>query len=191
MEFLLQPLNLLTFFPVLGVLALLFVGKRDGLSRWVALGTSLLTFGVSLWVLGMFNAEDPNLQLNFAYDWIQAAGWNIRYSMGIDGLSILLVLLTTFLSPIAILSTWHAVEERVRDFMIFFLLLEMGMLGVILAQDLIMIYIFWEFTLEPMYFLIGIWRPSSSSCIRWLGLSSCCSPFYGWVSTRAPSTCQI
>ncbi len=74
-----------------------------------------------------------------------------------DGLSILLLLLTTFLTPLAILSTWSAVEDRVKDFMIFFLLLEVGMIGVFLAQDLFLFYVFWEFTLVPMYFLIGIW----------------------------------
>lgn len=157
MNFLLQPLNLLTLFPLVGVLVLLFLKKQEGLSRWVALLTALATFGISIWVLTLFNAGDANLQLSFAYDWIQAAGWNIKYAMGLDGLSILLVLLTTFLTPIAILSTWHAVEERVRDFMLFFLLLEVGMLGVFLAQDLFLFYIFWEFTLVPMYFLIGIW----------------------------------
>jgi NADH-quinone oxidoreductase subunit M len=157
MNFLLQPLNLLTFFPIVGVLLLLFLKKQENLSRWVALFTSLATFGISIWVLTLFDASNPNLQLSFAYDWIQAAGWNIKFAMGIDGLSILLVLLTTFLSPIAILSTWHSVEERVRDFMLFFLLLEVGMLGVFLAQDLFLFYIFWEFTLVPMYFLIGIW----------------------------------
>lgn len=157
MEFLLQPLNLLTFFPFVGVLVLLFLREQKNASRWVALVTSLLTFGISLWVLSLFRAEEAGLQLDFAYNWIQAAGWTIKYAMGIDGLSILLVLLTTFLSPIAILSTWNAVEERVRDFMVFFLLLELGMLGVFLAQDLFLFYIFWEFTLVPMYFLIGIW----------------------------------
>jgi len=89
--------------------------------------------------------------------WIQVAGWNISYYLGVDGLSILLVLLTTFLTPISILSTWSAIEERVKDFMLFFLLLEVGMTGVFLAQDLFLFYIFWEFTLVPMYFLIGIW----------------------------------
>ena len=157
MEFLLQPLNVLTFFPLVGVLVLLFLREQKNASRWVALVTSLLTFGISLWVLSLFRAEQAGLQLDFAYNWIQAAGWTIKYAMGIDGLSILLVLLTTFLSPIAILSTWNAVEERVRDFMVFFLLLELGMLGVFLAQDLFLFYIFWEFTLVPMYFLIGIW----------------------------------
>jgi NADH-quinone oxidoreductase subunit M len=98
-----------------------------------------------------------DLHLTLTLPWIQVAGWNISYALGVDGLSILLVLLTTFLTPIAILSTWTAVEERVKDFMLFFLLLEVGMLGVFIAQDLFLFYIFWEFTLIPMYFLIGIW----------------------------------
>ncbi|HLD92988.1 MAG TPA: NADH-quinone oxidoreductase subunit M [Anaerolineales bacterium] len=157
MDFIFAPLNLVTFFPLIGVLILLFLKEREELSRWVALVTSLITFGISLWVLGQFNSSDPGLQLPIDVDWIQVAGWNIRYAMGVDGLSILLVLLTTFLAPISILSTWKAVEERARDFMLFFLLLEIGMVGVFLAQDLFLFYIFWEFTLVPMYFLIGIW----------------------------------
>jgi NADH-quinone oxidoreductase subunit M len=158
MEFLLQPLTLLTFFPLLGVLVLLFIpSDNKNALRWTALGTSLVTFIISLWVLTMFNASNVNLQLVAKYDWITVAGWNIQYYLGVDGLSILLVLLTAFLTPISILSTWTAVEERVKDFMIFFLLLEVGMTGVFLAQDLFLFYIFWEFTLVPMYFLIGIW----------------------------------
>ena len=158
MEFLSQPLTLLTFFPLLGVLALAFIpSERKNLLRWTALVTTLVTFGLSLWVLSMFNASDPTLQLDKAYGWITVAGWNIQYHLGVDGLSILLVLLTGFLTPISILSTWTAVEERVKDFMMFFLLLEVGMMGVFLAQDLFLFYIFWEFTLVPMYFLIGIW----------------------------------
>ncbi|MBI4760971.1 MAG: complex I subunit 4 family protein [Chloroflexota bacterium] len=158
MEFLLKPLTLLTFFPLLGVLLILFINaEAKNIIRWVALITSLITFGISLWVLAMFDASNVNLQLVARYDWITVAGWNIQYFLGIDGLSILLVLLTAFLTPISILSTWTAIEERVKDFMIFFLLLEVGMTGVFLAQDLFLFYIFWEFTLVPMYFLIGIW----------------------------------
>jgi len=157
MEFLLQPLTLLTFFPFLGILILLFIpSDNKNALRWTTLATTLVTFGISLWVLTMFNASNPSLQLVAKYDWITVAGWNIQYHLGLDGLSILLVLLTAFLTPISILSTWTAVEERVKDFMIFFLLLEVGMLGVFLAQDLFLFYIFWEFTLVPMYFLIGI-----------------------------------
>jgi len=158
MEFLLQPLSLLTFFPILGVVVILFMNSEmKNAIRWVALVTSLIVLGLSFWVLGMFNASNPDLQLEAKYSWIQVAGWNIYYYLAVDGLSILLVMLTAFLSPISILSTWTAVEERVKDFMIFFLLLEVGMMGVFLAQDLFLFYIFWEFTLVPMYFLIGIW----------------------------------
>jgi len=158
MNFFLQPLTILTFFPLVGVLVLLFIpGEKKDALRWTALVTTLLTFGLSLWVLTKFNASNPDLQLVAKYDWITVAGWNIQYHLGLDGLSILLVLLTGFLTPISILSTWTAVEERVKDFMLFFLLLEVGMLGVFLAQDLFLFYIFWEFTLVPMYFLIGIW----------------------------------
>ncbi len=158
MNFFLQPLTMLTFFPLLGVLVLLFIpSDRKNALRWTALITTLITFLISLWVLSMFRSADPNLQLVARYNWITVAGWTIQYFLGVDGLSILLVLLTAFLTPISILSTWTAVEDRVKDFMIFFLLLEVGMMGVFLAQDLFLFYIFWEFTLVPMYFLIGIW----------------------------------
>ncbi len=161
MNFLFEPLSIVTFFPLLGVLALLFI-KPDAKTalRWTALVTTLVTFGISLWAFffsGMYNPASGDLQLVAKYDWIKVADWNIRYYLAADGLSILLILLTTFLTPLAILSTWTAVEERVKDFMLFFLLLEVGMTGVFVAQDLFLFYIFWEFTLIPMYFLIGIW----------------------------------
>jgi len=158
MEFLLQPLTLMTFFPLVGILILIFIPPdRKDLLRWTALLTSLVTFILSLWVLGLFKASNPDLQLVARYDWITVAGWNIQYHMAVDGLSILLVLLTTLLSLLSILSSWTAIQERVKDFMLFFLLLEIGMTGVFLAQDLFLFYVFWEFTLVPMYFLIGIW----------------------------------
>ena len=106
MEFLLQPLTLLTFFPLLGILVLLFTNREaKNTIRWIALGTSLVTFAISIWVLTQFNASNVNLQLVAKYDWITVAGWNIQYHLGLDGLSILLVLLTAFLTPISILST--------------------------------------------------------------------------------------
>jgi NADH-quinone oxidoreductase subunit M len=158
MDFILQPLTLLTFFPLVGVVVLLFLKpEAKAAIRWTALVTSLITFVLSIWVLTLFNQANPDQQLVARYSWINVAGWNIDYHLGVDGLSILLVLLTTFLTPISILSTWTAVEERVKDFMLFFLLLEVGMIGVFIAQDLFLFYIFWEFTLIPMYFLIGIW----------------------------------
>lgn len=158
MNYLLHPLILVTFFPLVGVLVMLFLrAEQKNTARWVALIISLITFGISIAVLLQFNPQDPALQLVVNLPWIQVAKWNISFHLGVDGLSILLLLLTTFLTPISILSTWTAVEERVKDFMLFFLLLEVGMVGVFLAQDLFLFYVFWEFTLVPMYFLIGIW----------------------------------
>ncbi len=157
MEFGINPLVLMTFFPLVGVLVLVFLApQQKNAMRWTALGTSLVTFVISLWVLFLF---DPNKDVNLLVQlpWFRLAGVPIQVLMGVDGLSILMVLLTTFLTPIAILSTWKAVEEQVKGFMIFFLLLEVGMLGVFLALDLVLFYIFWEFTLIPMYFLIGVW----------------------------------
>ncbi|MBT3190845.1 MAG: NADH-quinone oxidoreductase subunit M [Anaerolineae bacterium] len=157
MDFELLP-NLVTFSPLLGVLILFFIKpEKKELVRWVSLLTALVTFGISLVLLGRFDASNTDLQMVTNLTWIKVAGWNISYYMGVDGLSILLILLTTFLTPIAILSTWSAIEEREKDFNIFFLMLEVGMLGVFMAQDLFLFYVFWEFTLVPMYFLIGIW----------------------------------
>jgi NADH-quinone oxidoreductase subunit M len=158
MNFLFHPLVLVTFFPLLGVLVLLFINNENkNALRWTAVITSLITFLISLWVLASFDPNQADLQMVINLPWIQVSSWNISFFMGIDGLSILLVLLTTFLTPISILSSWESVQERVKDFMIFFLLLEVAMVGVFLAQDLFLFFIFWEFTLVPMYFLIGIW----------------------------------
>jgi NADH-quinone oxidoreductase subunit M len=158
LDFLIHPLTLVTFFPIVGVVVILFMNRENkNAIRWTALITSLITFGISVWVLLLFNPADPDLQMVIDIPWIKVAGWEISYLMGIDGLSIMLVLLTTFLTPLSILSTWTAVEERVKEFMLFFLLLEVGMVGVFLSLDLFLFYIFWEFTLVPMYFLIGIW----------------------------------
>jgi len=159
MQYLFATLTTVTFFPLLGVLVLLFIRpEQKNTLRWVALITSLITFGLSLIMLTQFNASDPGLQLVVRAPWIQiGSDWRIEFHMAVDGLSVLLILLTTFLTPLSIASTWEAIEERVKEFMIFFLLLEVGMTGVFVAQDLFLFYIFWEFTLVPMYFLIGIW----------------------------------
>ena len=151
-------LVLLTFSPLVGFLIIFFFKEEQkNAIRWTALLTSLATFAVSMGVLAQFNPEAAGLQMEINQPWISVAGADISFHMGIDGLSILMVLLTTFLTPLAILSTWESVKERVKGFMAFFLLLEIGMLGVFLAQDLVLFYIFWEFALIPMYFLIGVW----------------------------------
>ncbi len=157
MNFLFHPLILVTLFPLIGfvVVALLNSEQKNAI-RWTALLTSLVTFGLSLWLLSLFKPQD-GMQMVIQQEWLSFGSVKIQFEMGVDGLSLLMVLLTTFLTPITILSTWSAVKEKVKGFMLFFLLLEVGMNGVFLSLDLVMFYIFWEFTLIPMYFLIGIW----------------------------------
>ncbi len=151
-------LLLLTASPLVGFLVILFLKEEHKSAiRWTALLTSLATFGLSLALLPGFNAQSPDLQYVLRIPWLQVGGADISLSLGVDGISLMMVLLTTFLTPLALLSTWEAITDKVRGFNIFFLLLEVGMLGVFLAQDLVLFYIFWEFTLIPMYFLIGIW----------------------------------
>jgi NADH-quinone oxidoreductase subunit M len=153
-----NPLIFLLLLPLLGTAVLwLIPSDRKGAIRWAALITSLVAFVVSLWMLTQFKPADPNLQMVANRIWLEFGKVSVNFHIGVDGLSILMILLTTFLTPISILSTWTAVQEKVKGFMSFFLLLETGMLGVFLAQDMILFYVFWEFTLIPMYFLIGIW----------------------------------
>lgn len=149
--------TLMTFLPLLGALLLLFIPKNShSLLRTVALGVTLLTFLVSLPVLTGFV---PNAEFQFVQNipWIEVGPFKMNYHVGIDGISLWLVILTTFIMPIAVLSTWTAVEEKVKEYMICLLLLEVGMLGAFVALDLFLFYIFWEVMLIPMYFIIGIW----------------------------------
>jgi NADH-quinone oxidoreductase subunit M len=156
-----ELLTILTFFPLLGVIAILapkiFTRRdlNDDAIKWIAIITSAITFIISLVVLVNFEPDVSGLQMYDPVDWIPS--WGIHYAMGIDGISILMVLLTTFISLLAIIASWSAIETQVKQYYIFMLLLEAGMTGVFLAQDLFLFYIFWEFTLVPMYFLIGIW----------------------------------
>lgn len=152
-------LTFVTFFPLLGVAAILllksFNQETDDRIRQVALTASISTFVISLIVLFLFNPNVGTLQLVDRVPWIPA--WGIEYHLGIDGLSILMLLLTTVITPLAIYASFNAIQHQVKQYYIFMLLLEVGMTGVFLAQDLFLFYIFWEFTLIPMYFLIGIW----------------------------------
>jgi len=153
-----NPLLIMSLVPLVGTLIILCVpAERKNFIRMVAMITSLAVFGVAIWMLTLFQPELPGMQFSLDIPWFRISNFTIHFILGVDGISILLVLLTTFLTPLAILSTWKAIQEKVKGFMAFFLLLETGMLGVFLAQDLILFYIFWELTLIPMYFLIGLW----------------------------------
>lgn len=150
-------LSVMTFLPIVGVLLLLFIPKgSNGVLRSVALITTLATFLVTLPILTGFQT---NAEYQFVENvpWIAAGPFAMRYNIGIDGISFWLVVLTNFIMPIAVLSTWTAVEENVKEYMICLLLLHTGMLGAFVSLDLFLFYIFWEVMLIPMYFIIGIW----------------------------------
>lgn len=150
-------LSLTTFLPILGVLLLLFIPKDSkGVLRNVTLVVTIVTFLVSLIMLTGFQSN-ADFQFTENVPWIAAGPFVMRYNIGIDGISLWLVILTTFIMPIAVLSTYTAVEEKVKEYMICLLLLETGMLGAFISLDLFLFYIFWEVMLIPMYFMIGIW----------------------------------
>ena len=157
MIFGMHPLLLLTFLPLAGVAVIaLLNGEQKTAIRWTALVTSLITFAVSVVIMFGLNTQNGSILL-FRVPWVTVGNITINFELGLDGISLMMVLLTTLLSAIAIISTWTAVQENVKGFMMVFLMLETGMLGVFQALDLVLFYIFWEFTLIPMYFLIGLW----------------------------------
>jgi NADH-quinone oxidoreductase subunit M len=148
------PLLFLVLLPALGFLAVALIpSTRLTAIRWTALAAALAAFAFSLWIALALFRPLGDLQLVTDLRWAPA----IRLALGVDGLSLMMVLLTTLLTPVAILSTWESVQERVKGFMLFFLLLEAALLGVFLAVDLVLFFVFWELTLIPMYFLIGLW----------------------------------
>ncbi|MBX7222769.1 MAG: NADH-quinone oxidoreductase subunit M [Blastocatellia bacterium] len=148
-------LLLLTLLPtvaaVLLILAQKFAGAGEEGMRRIALGSTVVIFLLSLPLIGWY--DDPALTMNLP--WIDAIG--ARFHLGVDGMSLWLVLLTTLTMPIAVLSGWTSVEKRVREYLVFMLLLETGMIGVFVSMDMILFYLFWEVVLVPMYFLIGVW----------------------------------
>lgn len=156
-------LTILTFLPLLGVVAILLLKplkrESDNLVKQIAVVASALTLVVSLVVLAQYDKNVSGLQMVDQIDWIPS--WGIQYYLGIDGLSILMVLLTSFISLLSVAASWTAIKTQIKQYYIFMLLMEVGMMGVFLAQDLFMFYVFWEFTLIPMYFLIGIWGGSA------------------------------
>jgi NADH-quinone oxidoreductase subunit M len=148
-------LTLLILLPVAGALALAFLRREaERAHKLVALGVTTGVFLLSLLLLAEFQPSAA-MQFTESRAWLPAYG--IGYKLGIDGLSLWLIILTTFLTPLSLLGSWSSIHERVREFNIFMLLLEAGMLGVFCALDLFLFYIFWEAMLIPMYFLIGIW----------------------------------
>jgi NADH-quinone oxidoreductase subunit M len=151
----LDILSALVLLPVVGAVLLALLPKEaEQTQKLLALAVTTGEFLLSLVLLRQFEAV-PGMQFEVRRDWIP--GYGISYHIGVDGLSIWLIILTTFLTPLALLGSWSSIHSRVKAFNIFMLLLQAGMLGVFVALDLFLFYIFWEAMLIPMYFLIGVW----------------------------------
>jgi NADH-quinone oxidoreductase subunit M len=151
-------LNLLIFLPAIGAIAIALLPREEhGQLRAAALTFMLATFGLALWVWGAFDPSSaaPEFQLETQWSWAPSIGFT--YHVGIDGVALVLMLLTAVLTPLALLSAFQSVRERVKEFVIALLLLETAMLGTLAAIDLVLFYVFWEAMLLPMYLLIGVW----------------------------------
>jgi NADH-quinone oxidoreductase subunit M len=152
-------LSVITFLPLFGVMFILFTNGEPALvarnARYVALWTSLVTFVLSLYVLFSFDAGTADFQHVEQFDWMRDFG--IVYRMGVDGISLPFVLLSTVLTPICVLASWEAIETRVKEYMISFLVLETMMVGTFCALDFVAFYVFFEGVLIPMFLIIGIW----------------------------------
>src|SRR5262245_14837965 len=148
-------LTIITFTPTAGALLILLF-KRDNVRavRTFALVVSLLTFVLSLHLVANFNQISAEYQFRINIPWIPSYG--VNYQMGVDGISLFLILLTTLLTPLSILAS-YSITDRVKEYFLFMLLLETGMVGVFASLDLFLFYVFWEVMLIPMYFLIGVW----------------------------------
>jgi NADH-quinone oxidoreductase subunit M len=147
-------LSSLIFLPVVGAFVLLFVRNADA-ARKIAIVFSVAELALCVPLLANFNPSIATMQFTESAPWI--AAWNIYYTLGVDGISILFVALTALLTVISIMVSWTAIQDRVREFMIAMLFLEAGMIGVFVSLDLFLFYIFWEAMLIPMYLLIGVW----------------------------------
>ena len=146
-------LSLITFAPLLGAAAILALPRPDS-ARWIAFGTTIVTLILSLVMLAGFNPANPGFQMVEQVEWM---GGGISYRMGVDGISILFVILTTALMPFAIVASWESVEKRVAEYMVAFLVLETMMIGVFCALDLVLFYVLFEAGLIPMFLIIGVW----------------------------------
>jgi NADH-quinone oxidoreductase subunit M len=149
-------LSCITFVPLVGVAILLVMNRQNAEAmRWVALATMLVDFVISLLAYAAFDPTSAALQLMESHVWVQ--NWGISYKMGIDGISVFLILLTTLLGPLVIVASWEDIHYRLKEFLISLLVLQIGMIGVFVSLDLFLFYVFWEVMLIPMYLLIGVW----------------------------------
>lgn len=151
-------LSTVTFLPLVGVVLLLLMNGESETGRknvlWISLITTVFTFVVSLFIWTGFDNANPGFQMLEKHDWL---GTGIGYHVGVDGISMLFVILSTFLMPFCVLASWLSIEKRLKEYMIAFLILETMMIGVFVSLDIVLFYVFFEAGLIPMFLIIGVW----------------------------------
>ena len=151
-------LSTVTFLPLVGVVLLLLTGQEGANGRRnvlnISLATTVVTFIVSLFIWIGFDNSNPGFQMVEEHAWL---GTGISYHLGVDGISMLFVILTTFLMPFCVLASWETIQKRIKEYMISFLLLQVAMTGVFVSLDIVLFYVFFEATLIPMFIIIGVW----------------------------------
>jgi len=175
-------LNALLYLPIAATLALALVpSRREGAAKWISLVATTAQLGLGCLLYARFDPAVAGLQFATDVPWI--AAWGVRYHVGLDGLNLLLVLLTVFLGPLVVLGSFCAIRAQKRLFHAMVLLVQFAMLGAFVAQDLFLFFVFWEAMVVPMFFIIGIWAasgaftpPSSSSSTPRSAASSCSRP---------------
>ena len=161
-------LTIILFFPVIAALVILFLpSDQVEAIRWTALLASLVPLGLTIWMWIQFQSERSRFPVREQYPWYEAI--NSTFHLGVDGLSLTMVLLTTLLTPLALLASF-SITDKVKAYMMLFLFLETGMLGVFLALDLLIFFVFWEIGLVPMYFLINQWGSPKGERELWGGM---------------------
>ena len=151
-------LTVITFLPLAGALLILLM-RNNVLIKWIALLTTVATFIVSLPIYTQFDKTTYKMQFVEVHPWIPA--WNLNYTVGVDGISVLLLILVTILSTLCVSASWKAIQEKTKEFFISLLIMETAMIGVFVSLNIFLFYLFWELTLIPMFLLIGIWGGSN------------------------------
>jgi len=147
-------LSLITFLPLLGAVFILVI-RNKVLIKWFALSTTFGTFIVSLPIYKYFDKTTHKMQFVEIYPWITT--WNINYKVGVDGISVLFIILVTILSILCVTVSWKAVQHKLKEFFISLLVLETAMIGIFISLNAFLFYLFWELTLIPMFLLIVVW----------------------------------
>ena len=151
-------LTVTTFLPLAGALLILLM-RNDVLIKWIALATTVATFIVSLPIYTHFDKTTYKMQFAEIHSWIPA--WNINYTVGVDGISVLFIILVTILSTLCVSVSWKAIQKKTKEFFISLLIMETAMIGVFVSLNIFLFYLFWELTLIPMFLLIGVWGGSN------------------------------